>query len=250
MDKLLVQDLKVVVEEKEVLRGVDLEVEEGQVHVVMGPNGSGKSTLAYAILGHPDYKITGGKIEVVSGKKKMDILTMDPDERAKQGLFLGFQNPVAIPGVSIFELLKTSREHALKNGKKQESIVEFYDRVKREADHLGVGEEFLKRSVNDGFSGGEKKKAETLQMMVIAPKFAILDEPDTGLDVDALKVVAKGVAESAKRGSGMLLITHYTRILNYLKPSRVSVLKNGKIVTSGGFEVAKEVEKYGYESIS
>ncbi len=244
MRKFIVDQLRVSVEGKEILSGVNLEVVGGEVHVVMGPNGSGKSTLAYALMGHPKYVVDGGGVWIQDGKKKIDILKLQSNARAKEGLFLGFQNPIAIPGVSVFNLLKTTRREKLV------SIVEFYENLKKQAKSLGISEEFLKRSVNDGFSGGERKKMETLQLMALAPKFAILDEPDTGLDVDALKIVAKGVAESAKKGTGILLITHYTRILDYLKPSRVSVLKEGRVVRSGGLAVAKEVESRGYEGIA
>lgn len=249
MGALSVEGLEVAVEGKEILHGVTIEVSSGVVHVVMGPNGSGKSTLAYALMGHPGYAVNGGKVWISEGGRKTDISKLKPDERVKTGLFLGFQNPVAIPGVSVFNLLKTSWGMTKSNSNRQISIVEFYDDLKKQAEFLGMAEDFLKRSVNDGFSGGERKKMETLQLMALSPKFAILDEPDTGLDVDALKIVAKGIARSAKRGTAVLLITHHTRILEYLKPTKVSVLKEGRVVKSGGFVVAKEVEKRGYDGI-
>lgn len=247
MANLSVRGLSGAVGEKVILRGIDLEVKSGMVHVVMGPNGSGKSTLANVLMGHPGYKVTQGTVRLTDGRKKVDLLKLSPDGRAKAGLFLSFQNPVAIPGVSVFNLLKTSWS-AVKSGKSV-SIVEFYEELKRQAKSLGIAEELLKRSVNDGFSGGERKKMETLQLLALAPKIAILDEPDTGLDVDALKTVARGVAGAAKRGTGILLITHHTRILDFLKPERVSILKDGIIVKSGGFAVAKEVEARGYQEL-
>ena len=249
MGRLAIEKLKVLAGEKEILHGVSLVVEEGETHVVMGPNGSGKSTLAYAIAGHPFYKISGGTVRIKDGRKETDLLEMEAAERARAGIFLGFQNPVAIAGVSIFQLLKTARDARRTEGGKSESITEYYERLKGEAKGLGLSEEFLKRGVNEGFSGGERKKAEVLQLLDLRPRFALLDEPDTGLDVDALKVVAKGIAASAELGTGILLITHYNRILKFLKPKKVTVLKDGRVVKSGGLEVTEEVEERGYGAI-
>lgn len=252
MERIEVRGLKVEVGDKEVLRGVDLALARGQIRVVMGPNGSGKSTLAYALMGHPGYRVISGSVRIVGDGKSVDMLKLKPDERAKKGLFLGFQNPMSVPGVSVFNLLKTSKSSLSlsRRGTGLESVVQLYERVKKETKRLGLGEESLKRSVNDGFSGGEKKKVEALQLAVLRPKFAILDEPDTGLDVDALKKVAKVIEESAKGGTGILLITHYMRLLRYLRPEFVYVLKDGRVVRSGDYTVAKEVEKHGYEKVA
>ena len=253
MAVLVADDLMVEVEGKGVVRGVSLRVGAGEVHALMGPNGSGKSSFSLAVAGHPGYRVVGGKLRLEEGGKGVNLLRLGADERARAGLFLSFQSPVAIPGVSVFGLLRAGRQARMAAGGgkdgKVESVTEFYERVRREAKALGMGEEFIKRSVNDGFSGGEKKKTEVLQMAVFSPKVAILDEPDTGLDVDALRVVARGVAKQAEKGTGILLITHYTRILEYLRPGAVHVLKEGRLIRSGGYEVAEEVERRGYEAI-
>lgn len=257
MEKIEVKGLKVAVGEKEVLRGVNLTVTAGEVHAVMGPNGSGKSTLAHILMGDPVYKAAAGSVALLSEGKAVDLLNLGPDERAKMGIFLSFQNPVAIPGVSVFNLLrmgrlgsKSSGKSKRENGGKTVSVLDFYNEVKKVAAKLGIGEEFLKRSINDGFSGGERKKMEVLQMLILKPKFVLLDELDTGLDVDALKTVAKAVREVAKMGAGVMLITHYTRILKYLRADFVHVIKDGRIVSSGSYSVAKEIERHGYESIA
>lgn len=265
MEKIEVKGLRVAVGEKEVLSGIDLVVEAGRVHAVMGPNGSGKSTLAHVLMGDPVYKATAGTVVLAEGKKRVDLLGLEPDERAKLGVFLSFQNPVAIPGVSVFNLLRMGRSGSNRNrnrnrkskrmnvsgvGGEMESVLDFYNEMKKTAGRLGIGEEFLKRSINDGFSGGERKKVEVLQMLILKPKFVLLDELDTGLDVDALKMVARAVKRVVKMGAGVMLITHYTRILKYLKPDFVHVIKDGKIVSSGSYSVAKEVERHGYESIA
>lgn len=259
MEKIEVKELRVSIGGKEVLGGIDLVIGTGEVHAVMGPNGSGKSTLAHILMGDPAYKVTMGTVSLLRDRERVDILKLGPDERARAGIFLSFQNPVAIPGVSVFNLLRLGVGGINRGESKRKtvngvngqivSVLDFYNEVKKTAVGLGIGEEFLKRSINDGFSGGERKKMEVLQMLVLKPKFALLDEPDTGLDVDALKVVAKGVKQAVKMGTGVMLITHYTRILKYIRPDFVHVIKDGKIVKSGSYSIAKEVEKNGYEPI-
>jgi Fe-S cluster assembly ATP-binding protein len=244
MNKLVINNLAVEVGGKMILRGVSLRVGMGETHVLMGPNGSGKSTLAWVLMGHPGYRAVTGSVIWEIGGGKVDLLKKTTDVRARMGMFMSFQNPVTVPGVSVFELMRANRQARVGR-----SVVEFYREVKERAEAIGLDESFLKRSINDGFSGGEKKKVELLQMMVISPKLAILDEIDTGLDVDALKMVALGVGDQAKRGTGILFITHNTRILKYLKPDYVHILKGGRIVKSGGSEVVKEVEEHGYEKI-
>ena len=231
MSTLRIEDLHVTVEDKEILTGVNLTVKKGETHVIMGPNGSGKSTLAYAVAGHPAYEITGGSISI----DDEDLTEAGPDERAAAGMFLAMQYPVEIPGVSTlnFLLIALNILHDEPIG-----VREFMDKVKTEMHNLKMNPEFLDRNVNEGFSGGEKKRFEILQMALIKPTFAILDETDSGLDVDALRVVSEGI--NAQRGPdlGVMLITHYTRILEYIKPDQVHVMSAGKIVKSGGPELA------------
>lgn len=239
---LLTRSLKVKVEGKEVVKGVDLVVERGEVVALMGPNGSGKSSLAFALMGHPSYEIEGGiKLD---GE---EIKEQPPDERARAGLFLAMQYPVAIPGVSVKEMLLGS----IRERKVDKSALELRKDIEKEAERLGIGDELLRRSINDGFSGGEKKKMEILQMRVLKPKYAILDETDSGLDIDALKTIAKSAAQMAKKENmGVLVITHYQRLLKYLKPDRVVILKGGKIVKEGGRELVLELEKNGYKDFA
>jgi Fe-S cluster assembly ATP-binding protein len=248
MAVLVVNDLRAGVGGKEILTGISVKVGGGEVHVIMGPNGSGKSTLANVIAGHPDYQVFGGGVAIQDGKTTVDLLSLSPDDRAKEGIFLSFQNPVAIEGVSVFDLLKTTLK--MKKGKDAVSIVEFYKTMKETAGRLGLTEDFLKRSLNDGFSGGEKKKAETMQLLLIKPKFAILDELDTGLDVGAIKVVARGIMTAVEEGMGVLIITHNSRLLRYIKPTKIHVMKQGKIVQSGGEGLVTLIENGGYEKVA
>ncbi len=244
MSTLEILDLHVEVEGKEILKGVTLIVNQGEVHALMGPNGSGKSTLSYAIMGHSKYKITGGNI-LVDGKS---VIGLPANERAKLGIFLGFQYPHEISGVGISNFLRTA---LASNGKTIPGAIEFHKLLKEEMQKLGMPEEFLKRGLNQGFSGGEKKRSEVLQLSVLKPKFAILDEPDSGTDVDGLKAVALGVKEAvAKNKTGVLLITHYNKILEYVKPDFVHIIVDGKIVKSGDAKLAREIENAGYEKIS
>jgi len=248
---LKVINLKVGIGEKEVLKGVSLEVKPGEVVAIMGPNGSGKSTLAYTLMGHPSYVIENGELTI--DNKKINEKT--PDERAKMGLFLATQYPVSVPGVNVREVLLASLRHGeLKNSRRiggqartQVSALELKKKIEKIADELKLSPDLLKRGINEGFSGGEKKKMEILQMRVLLPKYAILDETDSGLDIDALKIVAEGAVTMAKEGAGVLVITHYKRLLSYLKPNRVMVLKEGLMVDEGGEELIDRLEKEGYK---
>ena len=238
---LEVKDLLVSVEGKKVLKGVSLKVEAGEVVALMGPNGSGKSSLAYALAGHPSYEVTGGEM-VLDGTSLVGKLA---DERAKLGLFLAFQYPMAIDGVSVREILLT----ALRSRGAKVSALDVKKKLEEEAEKIGVSKELLKRGLNEGFSGGEKKKMEVLQMKLLAPKYVVMDETDSGLDIDALKVVALRAKEEAERGAGVLVITHYKRIFRYLTPNRVLVMKNGKVVIEGGGELVEKLEKTGYRDL-
>jgi len=239
---LEIQDLHVNIKdkdkEKEILKGVNLSLELGKVNVLMGPNGSGKSTLANVLMGHPSYKITSGNI-TFNGE---DITNLTAEERAKKGIFLSFQNPISVPGVSIHNLLKS----ALKCLKKDATIFDIKDTIDEKSKILGIDKEFRERYLNDGFSGGEKKKAEILQLMTLDPKLAVLDETDSGLDIDALRVVSNGVNTFISKEKCVLLITHYKRILNYIKPDKIFILIAGKIVLEGGPELADHLEESGY----
>ncbi len=237
---LEVHDLHVEVNDKEILKGIDLVVSKGEVHAIMGPNGSGKTTLASALLGHPRYRVTQGEIRY----RGENIADWTPDARARAGLFLSFQYPAAVPGVTLVNFLR----HALNQRRGQDVPVREYTQLLNDAmAKLKVDREFARRYVNDGFSGGEKKRAEILQMAVLKPEIAILDETDSGLDVDALRIVAEGVNRLLGPDLGVVLITHYNRILNYITPNRVHILYAGRIVTSGGRELADEVEAKGYD---
>lgn len=245
MSVLEIKDLKVSIDtdagEKEILKGVDLTIKSGEIHAIMGPNGSGKSTLAYAIAGHPRYNVTGGTI-TLDGE---DVLEMSVDERAKAGLFLAMQYPVEIPGVTVTNFLRTAKT-ALDG--EAPSIRSWTKDVKESMTNLRMDPKFAQRNVNEGFSGGEKKRHEILQLEVLKPKFAVLDETDSGLDVDALKIVAEGVNRAKEStGLGVLLITHYTRILRYIRPDHVHVVVGGKIVEEGGPELADRLEDEGYD---
>jgi Fe-S cluster assembly ATP-binding protein len=239
---LEVENLWVSVEGKPILKGVDLKINTGEIHAVMGPNGSGKSTLANVILGHPRYKVERGDIRL-DGES---IITLTPDKRARKGLFLAFQYPVAISGVTLFNFLRAAYNATRPEGVPKPTIVEFRKVFREGLQILNMDEQFGNRYVNDGWSGGEKKKGEVFQMSVIAPRFAILDETDSGLDIDALKWVARGVGVLAGRDRGILLITHYNRILQYIRPHRVHVLVDGTIALSGGPELADQLEEKGY----
>ena len=245
------KDLHVSVDSNEILKGLNLTVNQGEIHAVMGPNGSGKSTLAYSIMGHPKYKITKGTITFDG----TDVLALTPDKRAKLGLFLAFQYPYEIEGVTVFNFLKTaytslkSENGASKDPKDQKamtSALEFWNILKEKMKLLKFEESFAKRYLNEGFSGGEKKKCEILQLASLSPKIALLDETDSGLDIDALKIVADSVNKLSGPNLGVLLITHYQRILNYVKPDFVHILVDGIIVKSGDKDLAKKVEKEGY----
>jgi Fe-S cluster assembly ATP-binding protein len=239
----VIEDLHVNIEDKEILKGVNLTVERGQVHALMGPNGSGKSTLAHTLLGHPRFQVTQGRV-LMKGK---DVLPLPPDERARQGMFLAFQYPVEIPGVKVRHFLRM----ALKSSKGEEpSVTEFRKQLFEKMALLDMNRAFSERYVNEGFSGGEKKRNEILQLAMLKPEMAVLDEPDSGLDIDALRAVANGINKLAGPHMGMLLITHYQRILNYVAPHFVHVLFDGRIVRSGGIELAQELEAKGYEWIA
>lgn len=246
MSTLEIKGLKVSVETengpKEILKGVDLTIKSGETHAIMGPNGSGKSTLAYAIAGHPKYSITGGSVKLDGS----DVLEMSVDERAKAGMFLAMQYPVEVPGVSVSNFLRTAAT-ALRG--EAPKIRTWVGEVKDAMTALKMDPSFAERSVNEGFSGGEKKRHEIMQLELLKPKIAILDETDSGLDVDALRIVSEGVNRAkAANNLGVLLITHYTRILRYIKPDFVHVFAGGKIVEEGGPELAERLEEQGYEA--
>ncbi len=242
---LEIKNLSVKIENKEILKDLNLKINSGEVHALMGPNGSGKSTLSNILSGKKGYEING---EIFYEKK--NLLDLEIEERAHKGLFLAFQYPLEIPGVNNNNFLKTSVNAIRKaNGKKEYDALEFLKLVKQKAKHLKFEEKNLNRQLNVGFSGGEKKKNEILQMSILQPKLSILDETDSGLDIDALKVVSDGVNILRNKENSFLIITHYQRLLNYIKPDFVHVLKNGKIIKSGNFELAIELEKKGYEGI-
>lgn len=234
------EDIHVTVEDKEIVKGVSLTINAGEKHAIMGPNGSGKSSLANALMGHPSYEITRGKVYV----RGEDITDLDPNERAKKGLFLGMQYPVAIPGVTVANFLRTAVKN-LPEGK--ERVKTLRKDLKRNFKTLGISEEFATRYVNDGFSGGEKKRLEILQLAVLKPCVAMLDETDSGLDIDALQVVAKGINEYCGEDAAVMLVTHYQRMLNFVKVDKIHVFMDGVIVKSGGPELALELEKKGYD---
>lgn len=248
MSELVIKNLHVSVADNEILKGLDLTINQGEVHALMGPNGSGKSTLAYALAGHPNYEITDGEVSFLGE----DLLELDATERSQLGLFLAFQYPVAIPGVSLANFLRTAinaRRGAENEGDKGIPIPEFRRLLKEKMDLLKMDHSFAGRYLNDGFSGGEKKRAEILQMATLEPKFAVLDETDSGLDIDALRTVSEGV--NALRGPelGVLVITHYQRILDHIKPDFVHIMYEGRIVESGGPEMALQLEEQGYDWI-
>ena len=241
---LEVKDLEVSVEDEKIVRGVSLEINPGEIHAIMGPNGSGKSTLCKSLMGNPVYSIDGGQI-IVDGE---EVTHEETDERAREGLFLGFQYPSEISGISTSEFLREA-VNAKREENDEEPITtsEFRDRMESALDMLDMDEEYARRYLNDGFSGGEKKRNEILQLAVLQPKYAILDEIDSGLDIDALQVVANGINGLAEDDRGFLMITHYQRILDYVKPDYVHVMIDGKIVESGGPELAERLEDEGYD---
>ena len=243
MSLLKIDDLHAETSGKKILQGLELEIKPGEVHAIMGPNGSGKSTLGKVLARHPEYNVTRGNLAF----KGEAIHGLEPHEIAQQGLFLAFQYPTEIPGVSNMEFLKASVDaHHKANGKEQMNTTDFVRSVRALAEELGLNAEFLKRGVNEGFSGGEKKRNEILQLKLLNPELAILDETDSGLDIDALKVVAKGINDFRSDQNAILLITHYQRLLDYIVPDYVHVLAEGKIVQSGDKKLALELEKKGY----
>ena len=241
---LEVKNLHVAIDGKNILKGLNLQVNKGEVHAIMGPNGSGKSTLAKVLAGHPSYEVTKGEI-IYNGK---DLLELDPDERAREGVFMAFQYPVEVPGVSNSQFLRLAYNEKMKHiGEEELDPLEFNDLLKEKAKIVDMSSDFFKRSVNVGFSGGEKKRNEILQMAVLDPKLALLDETDSGLDIDALRIVAEGVNKLKSADNGIILVTHYQRLLNYIVPDFVHVLAGGKIVKEGGKELALELEEKGYD---
>jgi len=240
---LIIKGLKARVEDKQILNGIDLTINPGEVHAIMGPNGSGKSTLAHVLSGRPGYEITGGEV-TLDGK---DLLSLSPEDRARAGVFLAFQYPVEIPGVNNTYFLKAAL-NAIRKSKGEEELdaIDFLELVKAKLKPLKMDESMLQRAVNEGFSGGEKKKNEILQMAVLEPKLGILDETDSGLDIDALKVVADGVNALRGKNRSFLVVTHYQRLLDYIVPDQVNVLAGGKIIKTGGKELALELEEKGY----
>jgi Fe-S cluster assembly ATP-binding protein len=241
---LRIEDLHVEVEGREILKGLDLSVNRGEIHALMGPNGSGKSTLAYVLTGRPGYEVTAGKVHY----KNENILDLSPDERAKEGIFLAFQYPTEVPGVSVVNFLRTAYNAIHPDDQKSAMAFRLY--LQEKVDLLEIPSELVDRYVNQGFSGGEKKRNEILQMAVLGPELAIMDETDSGLDIDALKHVAAGVNKLAEPDIGVVLITHYQRLLNYIRPDIVHVLIGGRIVRSGGFELAEQLEAEGYAGLA
>jgi Fe-S cluster assembly ATP-binding protein len=252
---LEIKNLKAQVDGKEILKGLNLTVNAGEVHAIMGPNGAGKSSLSKILTGHPSYEVTGGEVLFDVNFEKKNINDLEPDERAKEGIFLAFQYPVEIPGVNNLTFLMNAFNSILEHqGSLPLSEEEFKKYLDKKMELVGLKEDFLKkgfldRGVNSGFSGGEKKKNEILQMAVLAPRLAILDETDSGLDIDALRVVSEGVNKLRTKNNAIILITHYQRLLDYIKPDFVHVLSQGKIVKTGGPELALELEKNGYDGI-
>jgi Fe-S cluster assembly ATP-binding protein len=239
---LTIENLHASVDGTPILKGLNLEIPAGEVHAIMGPNGSGKSTLSKVIAGHDDYEVTGGKV-LLDG---VDIAELEVDERSRAGIFLAFQYPAEVPGVSNANFLRAALQARMPDGEEIDAVA-FYKEMYAKMDELEMDRKFTKRAVNEGFSGGEKKRNEILQMMMLDPRYALLDETDSGLDIDALKVVAKGVNSMRSPQRGFLVITHYQRLLDYIKPDVVHVMSDGQIVKSGGAELALELEKNGYD---
>ena len=239
---LEIKDLHVSIEDKEILKGVNLTVNTGEVHAIMGPNGTGKSTLSSAIMGHPSYEVTQGEV-LLDG---VNILELEVDERAKAGLFLAMQYPSEITGVTNADFMRSAINAKREEGQ-EINLMQFIKKLDKQMDFLDIDKDMAQRYLNEGFSGGEKKRNEILHLMMLEPKFAILDEIDSGLDIDALKVVSKGINEMRGEEFGALMITHYQRLLNYITPDKVHVMYGGKVVKSGGPELAKRLEEEGYE---
>jgi Fe-S cluster assembly ATP-binding protein len=241
---LEIKDLRAGIEGKEILKGLNLTVNKGEVHAIMGPNGSGKSTLSKVLAGHPSYEVISGEV-FYEGK---NLLELEPDERAREGVFMAFQHPIEVPGVSNSQFLRLAYNEKMKHlGLEELDPLEFNDYLKEKAKLVEMNPEFFKRSVNEGFSGGEKKRNEILQMAVLEPKLAILDETDSGLDIDAVRIVSEGINKLRSSENGIILVTHFQRILNYIEPDFVHVLANGKIAQTGGKELALELEEKGYD---
>jgi len=241
---LEVKDLHAGIDGKEILKGLNLQVRKGEVHAIMGPNGSGKSTLSKVLAGHPSYEVISGEV-LYQGKNLLDL---EPDERAREGVFMAFQYPVEVPGVSNSQFLRLAYNEKMKHhGQEELDPLEFNDYLKEKAKIVDMSSEFFKRSVNEGFSGGEKKRNEILQMAVLDPTLAVLDETDSGLDIDALRIVAEGVNKLRSEDNAIILVTHYQRLLNFIVPDMVHVLAGGRIVKEGGKELALELEEKGYD---
>jgi len=246
MTSLIIKNLSVSAEDKPILKGLNLEIPQGEVHAIMGPNGTGKTTLAYTLMGHPRYNITSGSVAL----NGTDLLSLLPEERSKQGIFLAFQYPVAIPGVTVANFLRIAiNAHRKYNNKDDKGIpiLEFRNLLSEKMKLLKMNPSMAGRYLNDGFSGGEKKRVEILQMALLEPSIAILDETDSGLDIDALRIVSEGINTLKNKNLGILIITHYQRILNYLKPDIVHVMVDGQILRTGGPDLAAKLEKEGYE---
>jgi Fe-S cluster assembly ATP-binding protein len=244
VNSLKIENLSASIEGKDILRNLSLTIPKGEVHAIMGPNGSGKSTLAKVLSGHPDYEVTGGSVSL----DDEEILGLEPDEISRLGLFLAFQYPMEVPGVSIANFIRAARNARLADGEKVKAV-DFYKELYEKMDELGMDRKFTSRSLNDGFSGGEKKRCEILQMSMLDPKYCILDETDSGLDIDALRVVSEGVNRMRNPDRGILVITHYQRLLEYIVPDYVHVMSEGKIIRTAGKELALELEERGYDWI-
>jgi len=239
---LIITNLHTAIGGNDILKGLSLEVSPGEVHAIMGPNGSGKSTLAKVITGHEDYEVTGGSVSMDG----QDLFKLEIDERSRAGLFLAFQYPAEVPGVTMANFIRAARQARLPEGEEIDAVA-YYKELYEKMDQLGIDRQFTTRSVNEGFSGGEKKRNEVLQMMMLEPSYCVMDETDSGLDIDALKVVASGVNSMRSPERGFLIITHYQRLLDYIEPDHVHVLADGQIVRSGSKELALELEKKGYD---